>query len=713
MFKIYDGRNEFYQWDLGRKLILSDPTVEEVHFCNKTSDCSLVVAVYDEDGLRLADVPNILLQTDWPINVYAYCGDGYTKTSDTFKVARRSRPDDYVYTETQVKRWEDLEKRIDDKINDLDASEAERATAENERIAAENERIAAEESRVVAEEQRNENFGTLSTDMDAAITKAEELTEGLSNYESTIINQGECITAIEAKTENHEKRITNIERHISQDYFVTDDTTAYNKAVPADVCPYAQLNSIGGMTYKSNNLIPFPYLRMNSTENGVNFSTTDDGAITLSGTSTSSDVSNIALIDRYAPITFEAGTYTFRQNRSNNDANAYMVWAAKEEGANTQYLYGDVVKTFSKKFTLWCAIQIKAKATVNTVLKPMFYKGTATLPYERYFEGLRDSKVTEILSHGANLFPILPWANRTIGGITFRLDDDGVYHLSGTATENLFTALKQNLPIGKYTLSLNCNKQIGTGFTNAVYVTARSADGEWRIVHSTHSSNTYATSTTTVDIVNVTFAIMEGVNCDGLTVAPMINRGDYIPYAPYREPISYPIPKALQDIDGYGWGINADCYNYIDYEKKQFVKRVGCLDMGTLTWNKMGSYDAWEANVSNFNVSFASGNYETFRCLHSLYSGASVSETVWNATENTVATSAAYDGFLFCCNKKSTSPTGILYYELAEPIITDISNILTDDNFLEVESGEAHEFANEHKKDVPSSITYLMKEGSI
>ena len=134
-----------------------------------------------------------------------------------------------------------------------------------------------------------------------------------------------------------------------------------------------------------------------------------------------------------------------------------------------------------------------------------------------------------------NLFPILPWANRTISGITFRLDDDGVYHLSGTATGTLFTSLEQNLPIGKYTLSLNCNKQIGTGFTNAVYVTARSADGEWRIVHSTHSSNTYITRTTTVDIVNVTLAIMEGVNCDGLTIAPMLNKGDYIPYEPFFE----------------------------------------------------------------------------------------------------------------------------------------------------------------------------------
>lgn len=116
MIKIYDGRNEFYQWDLDRKLIVDDTTVTELHFCNKTSDCSLVVEVRD----GVADVPNILLQTDWTINVYAYCGDCYTKEYAAFKVNRRSKPDDYVYTETEVKAYETLEKRLDELEKNLD-----------------------------------------------------------------------------------------------------------------------------------------------------------------------------------------------------------------------------------------------------------------------------------------------------------------------------------------------------------------------------------------------------------------------------------------------------------------------------------------------------------------------------------------------------------------------------------------------------------------
>ena len=80
MFKIYDGREHFYQWDLNRKLIVDDPEVKQVHFCNRTDNCSLVCETYVEDGLTVVNVPNILLQSDWKIRVYAY--DGYHTKHD-------------------------------------------------------------------------------------------------------------------------------------------------------------------------------------------------------------------------------------------------------------------------------------------------------------------------------------------------------------------------------------------------------------------------------------------------------------------------------------------------------------------------------------------------------------------------------------------------------------------------------------------------------
>jgi hypothetical protein len=113
LFKIYDGRDKFYQWDLDRALIVEDPSITEVHFCNRTDSCSLICETFEEDGLTLVAVPNILLTTDWKIHVYAYDGK-HTKHEECYEVISRTKPADYIYTETEVKNYEQF-------VNDLEA----------------------------------------------------------------------------------------------------------------------------------------------------------------------------------------------------------------------------------------------------------------------------------------------------------------------------------------------------------------------------------------------------------------------------------------------------------------------------------------------------------------------------------------------------------------------------------------------------------------
>ena len=87
MFEIYNKRKQFWQWDMGQRLIVNAGVCSEVHFCNGTSDCSLVCEVYEEDGIRLVNVPNILLQVPKAIKVYAHICDGdeaYTQLQKIF-----------------------------------------------------------------------------------------------------------------------------------------------------------------------------------------------------------------------------------------------------------------------------------------------------------------------------------------------------------------------------------------------------------------------------------------------------------------------------------------------------------------------------------------------------------------------------------------------------------------------------------------------------
>lgn len=109
IFKIVDGRSCFYQWDIDRQISVSDPTITEVHFCNRTEACSLVVEV--KDGI--ANVPNKVLQNGYPVRVFGYDGKA-TLHEATFEVKARTKPIDYIYTETEIKHYADLEARLDE-----------------------------------------------------------------------------------------------------------------------------------------------------------------------------------------------------------------------------------------------------------------------------------------------------------------------------------------------------------------------------------------------------------------------------------------------------------------------------------------------------------------------------------------------------------------------------------------------------------------------
>lgn len=124
MFTLQDGREHLYQWDLDRYIIVNDANICEVHFCNRTSDCSLVVEV--KDGL--AAIPNILLQDARPIRVYAYCDNKYTLTESQFTVKSRTKPSDYIYTETEINSYDEIDARLTELEENIESVIAEEVT---------------------------------------------------------------------------------------------------------------------------------------------------------------------------------------------------------------------------------------------------------------------------------------------------------------------------------------------------------------------------------------------------------------------------------------------------------------------------------------------------------------------------------------------------------------------------------------------------------
>lgn len=131
MIKIIPDKNmRLTQWDIDRKVLISGIDLDgaEVHFASPGDDHGAYV-VKPESGAAV--IPNILLTLAGTISVYVYPPD-YTVYSVTLPVAPREKPDDYVYTPSEVLRYETLEKQIGN-LDDL------KTTAKGDLVSAINE----------------------------------------------------------------------------------------------------------------------------------------------------------------------------------------------------------------------------------------------------------------------------------------------------------------------------------------------------------------------------------------------------------------------------------------------------------------------------------------------------------------------------------------------------------------------------------------------
>lgn len=188
---------------------------------------------------------------------------------------------------------------------------------------------------------------------------------------------------------------------------------------------------------------------------------------------------------------------------------------------------------------------------------------------------------------------------------------------------------------------------------------------------------------------------------------------------------SYQIPQAVLNLPGYGWSAG-DARNEVNWENKQYIQRVDKVDLGTLNWTESGDaqYDG--------NSTYKSNSLNTVIRRYSTYSGNSICEKfnivkVNDINRNEYEYSIGNSEMVyplqftvkstFCTDKNDfkNKINGImLYYELAEPIVTDISDIIgnTFQEPLEVEAGGTLTFRNSHgdayRIPVPSTEEYLV-----
>ena len=382
-----------------------------------------------------------------------------------------------------------------------------------------------------------------------------------------------------------DKRITNIEKGLVPDSFETDSSVAYTKGVPADACPFAEVNTIGGMTYKDGNV-------------------------------------------------------------------------------------------------------------------------------------LRSAPTTAVESVGANLIPFVSGSNSTVRGVTWTINAEGTVNANGTAdggNSAFYLADGLSLPTGNYVLS-GAPVSAGWGVTVTLYYQNTSGDYEYINAYGGEAKAFTIQKETKCTIY---LQVLSGSTISNVVFKPMLNKGSTAkPYTPYvKHTLS--IPEAVQALDGYGEGVNESAYNYIDYEKKQFVKRVGCVDLGTLDWNG-GETNVFYADIDN-NLTPKLEGYVGVCSLYDIVLSTASANLLNKQMVIATLMQTGQAGRTFVKNTAYTDSatfkaamSGVmLYYELATPEVTDISDILPADNYIGVEGGGTLTFKNQFEFDVPSEVTYITKGATV
>ena len=166
------------------------------------------------------------------------------------------------------------------------------------------------------------------------------------------------------------------------------------------------------MSYKCNNLIPFPYAEGGAgtvvTKGGITFTVLNDGGIHIKGVNYDGLTTfwlteeNILLpnlkggnyyIIGEAPTNIRVLMNVVRNNTNGTQDSLHWLESGKQA-----YLWKDTYTTNAFGRVGGVYIQIESGKTVDGIVYPILNEGTVALPYEPYYDGLKPAKVTEIKS---------------------------------------------------------------------------------------------------------------------------------------------------------------------------------------------------------------------------------------------------------------------------------------------------------------------------
>lgn len=502
--------------------------------------------------------------------------------------------------------------------------------------------------------------------------------------------------------------------------FETDTDTAYAKTVPTGA-KLMSVKNIGGRSIVWNQLIS---QIVEKTSNGIATTKIDSKSLHISGTS--SAVCFIPISPVQTGISNHK--YLFHSHASDTTALSSGTGFYNDNGGNRWHEYGKgIIFTMDGNGTIAIAFRVNSNITVDFSITPQIYDLTAMFgseneptsveefeemfpaDYYPYCAGeVVSAGVESVVEQGRNLWDEV-WGVGSINASSG--NDEG--SKEAIYSKNYTPIIPNSTYIFVYAGSAKI-ENVKTRFYdhNKKYIGYNDNNGQ--IVYPNKAFITplnafYVRFTLPPDYGNV-------YKNDIALIAD--SSGTYVPY--HRN--EHPIPEAIKALPGYGWSAGT-ARNYVDYENKRYVQCVSSVDLGTLNWV------AGDSGKVGFQTSQVTGQKLTknYNILPNIICSKYLAKTqnaMWGKTSVTgITTNASVDGYVYVNDTSYTDATAfkqamsgvILYYELASPIVTDISTLI-DDDFLrniEVEAKGSITFKNSngdsYRIPVPSEEEYVVK----
>lgn len=501
--------------------------------------------------------------------------------------------------------------------------------------------------------------------------------------------------------------------------FETDTDTAYAKTVPTGG-KLMSVKSVGGRSIVWNQLIS---QIVEKTSNGIATTKIDSKSLHISGTS--SAVCFIPISPVQTGISNHK--YLFHSHASDTTALSSGTGFYNDNGGNRWHEYGKgIIFTMDGNGTIAIAFRVNSNITVDFSITPQIYDLTAMFgseneptsveefeemfpaDYYPYCAGeVVSAGVESVVEQGRNLWDEV-WGVGSINASSG--NDEG--SKEAIYSKNYTPIIPNSTYIFVYAGSAKI-ENVKTRFYdhNKKYIGYNDNNGQ--IVYPNKAFITplnafYVRFTLPPDYGNV-------YKNDIALIAD--SSGTYVPY--HRN--EHPIPEAIKALPGYGWSAGT-ARNYVDYENKRYVQCVSSVDLGTLNWV------ACDSGKVGFQTSQVTGQKLTknYNILPNIICSKYLAKTqnaMWGKTSVTgITTNASVDGYVYVNDTSYTDATAfkqamqgvILYYELATPIVTDISSLIPDDFLrnIEVEAGGSITFKNSndsYRIPVPSEEEYIVK----